>query len=382
METEEKTNALIVQIEQSGLKTAAALSLKEKFLPFFKQAMEWKSEIESIVITETGQVKEMKRAKEIRLAIKDIRVAVEKERKILKQDSLREGQAIDLIANTFKEILEPVEAEAKQKELYDEIQEELRKANLKIERTEKLSFYVADTTLFSLGEMSEEAFEQLYNGSKLQFEKRIEDEKKEALASEERTKKDNLHHERKESILHLWNYAEPELKESHLGEIDEHGWKNILISLNAEKADADAKALQREEELKAERIKNVAIAAKAMADKAKADAEAKKSNELAAAKIKEEQKKSAELKAKLDKAEAERKTIADKQAADVKAKELADKKLAKAPDKVKLKKAIDDCPLVIIYCELKSEESQKVASEISDKFTAFKKWANTLIETL
>jgi hypothetical protein len=48
-------NALVLQINQSGLEPESAASLKTKFLPFFEQAEEWKRKAETLVVTDISR---------------------------------------------------------------------------------------------------------------------------------------------------------------------------------------------------------------------------------------------------------------------------------------------------------------------------------------
>ena len=190
METETPTqnNELVRVIETSGLDKTKAQVLLDKFTGYFEIASEWERKTKELIVNDISQVTEMKMAREARLFLSKKRIDIEKTRKALKEDSLREGQTIDAIAKILKNLIEPIENELEKKERFAEIKEAERKAELKAERTEKLLPYGVDTSIYPLGEMKQEAFDELYNGLKAVYDAKIEAEQKaeaERIAKEE-----------------------------------------------------------------------------------------------------------------------------------------------------------------------------------------------------
>src|SRR5438105_901045 len=100
-------NPLQLAAKTSGLDIKGAASIIDSFQPLFNQAEEWRKKVEAINITDVSQVREMKLARETRLALKEIRVNTEHARKKLKENCLREGKAIEGIANVIKFLIEP-----------------------------------------------------------------------------------------------------------------------------------------------------------------------------------------------------------------------------------------------------------------------------------
>lgn len=92
----------------------------------------------------------------------------------------------------------------------------------------------------------------------------------------------------------------------------------------------------------------------------------------------EKEKIQAELKAKQD---AEAKIKADQEAAE-KLRIAAEKKAAKAPDKERLKKMVNDTMMNVSLSDFKTIEAEKTETLIIEKFNSFKKWANEQIELL
>lgn len=103
------SNELIELVENSDLEPNKADVLKKKFNDFFDIAGEWESRAKSIVVTDESQTAVMKMAREGRLFLRSKRIEVENTRKQLKEQALREGKAIDGIANVLKALIVPIE---------------------------------------------------------------------------------------------------------------------------------------------------------------------------------------------------------------------------------------------------------------------------------
>jgi len=272
---------LAVIIEESGLEKTQGQVILDNFSKFIQEASEWETKAKAIVITDISQVKEMAEAREARLALKSIRVNAENVRKQLKEKALREGKAIDGIANVIKALIIPIEEHLEKQENFAENLEKERKARIEAERAFEMQKYVEDITLYNFKEMSEEAFDNLVGTLKLAFEA-----SQKAIKKAERDRIDN------------------EIKEKAEAE------KNKL-----EVAKLKAEAELREKELAKERAEQ--------AKKLKAEAEARGKVEM-------------ELKAKKDDEEKKKKEADDKAKADELAKLKADKEKELAPDKEKL----------------------------------------------
>jgi hypothetical protein len=174
-------------------------------------------------------------------------------------------------------------------------------------------------------------------------------------------------------------------EETRLAEIEAKRIEDERI--RKELAIAQAEAARKEKELEIERKKQAEILAtqKVEADKKQKAIEdaARKERELAQA---EAAKKQAELKKLQDelaeKEASERRSKLMEEArikAEQKAKEDAEKKAKAAPDKDKMKLAINSLSLSF---DIKNDESKSIAIEITTKFESFKKWAKQQIETL
>lgn len=123
----------LLQLE--GISDEKAALLIDHFTGFYDVAADWKAKAEAIKVTSTDQVAEMKMARTGRLFLKDKRVAIENLRKKLKEESLREGQAIDRVARELKGLIEPIEGYLETQEKYAEIKEAERLQTLRNIRT-------------------------------------------------------------------------------------------------------------------------------------------------------------------------------------------------------------------------------------------------------
>lgn len=255
---------LKVIVEESGLEQSKAQVLLEKFQDYFKLADEWEKKAKAVVVTDASQIAEMKMAREGRLFLKGKRVDIENTRKKLKEQSLREGKAIDGIANILKAVIVPVEEHLEKQEKFAEIQEEKRKDALRLERLEVLEKYDY-VEEHDLRELQDDLFQALVDKLEKEKQERIQAEKQEA---EERARiREENERLRKEA----------EEKEKALAE------ERKRVEEERLKAEAEARAEQEklrkeaEEMLKAEREKAEAQAKKdrEAAEKVRAELEAK-----------------------------------------------------------------------------------------------------------
>jgi hypothetical protein len=102
-------NQLQEIVTSSGLEQPKAQFILEKFQGYFAIAAEWETKAKAIVVTDDEQKSDMQIARVGRLFLREKRVAIEKARKELKEQALREGKAIDGIANVLKALIEPIE---------------------------------------------------------------------------------------------------------------------------------------------------------------------------------------------------------------------------------------------------------------------------------
>jgi len=191
------TNELQLIVKENKLPEDKTKSLLASFGGYFNKAHEVVKEAMQISVTDETQGDLMLKAREARLSLKDIRVEAEKTRVTLKEQSLREGRAIDGINNLIKALIMPAEEYLEKQEKFAEFKEKERLAKRNAERIAKLSFYVEDITLYNLEGMSDDAFDKLLAGCKLAYDAQKAAEKK---AEEERIAKEKAEAKENERI--------------------------------------------------------------------------------------------------------------------------------------------------------------------------------------
>lgn len=183
-------NQLAVIVKESGLDQTKADYLLKRFTEYFAIADEWTRRANSIVIndencdTEQGKF-DMQMAHNGRRFLQDKRIAIEKARKELKEQSLREGKAIDGIANVLKALIIPIEKDLESKEKYVEIkferEQEAKRAEIERRMEEKR---IAEERAKEEARIAEEKRiweeNERLRKEALVHEKQMEDERREA----------------------------------------------------------------------------------------------------------------------------------------------------------------------------------------------------------
>ena len=132
------TNKLELIVKDSGLDTTKSKYILDKFTDYFKIAAEWETKARSIIVTDASQKTDMAMARVGRLFLRDKRIQIEKARKELKEQALREGKAIDGIANVLKALIEPIEEYLEHQEKFVEIKAAEEAERKRIEEEQRL----------------------------------------------------------------------------------------------------------------------------------------------------------------------------------------------------------------------------------------------------
>jgi DNA repair exonuclease SbcCD ATPase subunit len=169
---DKKDNQLSIIAQQQGLQPSKIDSLMHSFAAYFNEAKKLSEAARSIVVTDETQTDLMLKARESRLTLKSLRVKVVQVHDSLKEQSLREGRAIDGVANLIKALIVPVEEHLERQEKYGELKQLERIQKKYEERISRLTPYVDDITLYAVKDMSDVAFENLFAGCKKNFEDR------------------------------------------------------------------------------------------------------------------------------------------------------------------------------------------------------------------
>lgn len=216
----QQDSQLTVIAKENGIEEGKIDALLSNFSTGFQKAKKIVEECKNIEITSEDQTDEMATARESRLKLKNIRVEIEKTRKTLKEQSLREGRAIDGMANIIKALIVPVEEHLEKQEKFIEIKIKERKLARQAERIEKLSRYVEDVSLYNLEDMEDEAFDKLLANTKKAFEDekkaQEEAEKERKIAEEERLKEQERIRKENERLK-----AEADAREAEANKINE-----------------------------------------------------------------------------------------------------------------------------------------------------------------
>jgi len=223
-------------IDESGLNDERKLALKGSFNDFISIAQEWESKAKEIHVTDSSQKDLMKMAKEGRLLLRQKRLDIENLRKTIKEQPLRECQAIDSVAKAFKDLITPIEDYLKEQEEFEKRENEAKLNQLIHERGEALKQYGVDVQYLDLGNMPEPMFEMLLSSSKITYEQKLKEEKQaeERRLAEQEAERKRLEYQRLENerLRKLAQEQEEKLQEERA------------------KADAEAKKIRDEYEAK------------------------------------------------------------------------------------------------------------------------------------
>ena len=315
---------LIKFADKTGLEKPATATLVEAFRPIFAKARAAIDAARGVAesVKDATCVKEIRKSRACRLALRAVRLESEATRKRQKEHALLYGRAVDGFHNILLADLSPVETSLQDAEDIAERAEAARKDALKVTREAELNPILETPFMGDLSDLSETTYAKTLADAKLLRQAKIDAAAKveaERIAREEQYRK-----EREE---------------------------NARLKVEAEKREAAAKAERDAAEKKlAEERAAAEAAAKAAAEKALKEREAieaKAKMERAAAEAiarKEQQRLEAV-------AEVERKKVAAAEAQakalrDAEAKRLADaalvaKKAAAAPDKAKVQAFAD-----------------------------------------
>jgi hypothetical protein len=365
----------------------------------FNGVAKMRDQLGLVVVTDENDKVNMKLANAIRLGVRQVRLDAEKEFDMKRSEvqkamlSFKTEDALWLKAKQTMQILtKEIEETAKWKEDTKERIDAERKELKLHERIMKVLKF-AEIMSGEFENMSDSMFDLFLAGLEKQYNDKIEAEKKAEADRIETERVSKLHTERKESILHLWQFVAPANFGVHFGVMPESEWIRFVEILESAKKIQDAEneririeneRLQKEADQKA---KELEIERKKQADelakqKAKADFEAKQQANLLekerAAAAKKQAEIEAQLKAQKDaeakRVQEEKQRQIDEAAALIKA--------SKAPDKERLTAWVNSMLINAVGVSNMNEQSIAVANSIFNKFSAFKEWAKSEIEKL
>ncbi len=181
-------------IEESGIETNEAITIRSNFDAFLAEIGGWKEKAYAINITSPEQKSEIAEAKKALKIVSRLRLDMEQRRKDLKNSALRRGQLIDGIAKYGQGLIAPIEDHLEKNAKFVENLEKEALAKKIADRKTALLQYVLDISGYNLEEMSDQTFNELLVLAKTNFEnKKLEAEKleKERKEKEEATRIEN-----------------------------------------------------------------------------------------------------------------------------------------------------------------------------------------------
>jgi colicin import membrane protein len=349
-------------VKQTGIESITAQHLMDEYRPFFGEVHRLLAEAKTVNVTDATQVTMIRKARELRLSLREQRVAADKKREQLKAESLRQGKAVDGMCNVLKFLVEPIEERLLAAEQFAERAEAARKEQLKAERAELLKPYGVDPAFYPLGDMPDDQFQKMLDGARLAQEAQIAAKKK---ADDERIAKEKADADERERVRLENERLKKEAEESAAREAAakverekaELARKEAEDKARKERQDAAFQLAEQtrkaEEAAAAERARvqkeREAAEAKAAKERAELEAKAKVEKEKAdaenARKLAAEKKKAAEAtelaakeRAAREKAEAESRAAREAEEKRIADELEAKRKAATAPDREKLMK--------------------------------------------
>ena len=280
-------NELAVIIKESGLEQTKAQVLLDNFTGYFEIASEWEKKASVIVVKDASQKAEMQMARAGRLFLREKRIEIEKTRKKLKEQSLREGKAIDGFANVLKAGIVHIEEYLGKQEKFVEIKaaEIAELARVEMERK-------AEEDRLAKEEAERQEQERI----------RVENEKlkKEAIAKEKKVQAEREEAEVQRILLEEKAKAEREKAEAEKKELQKQA------RIERDKAEIERRELEdkvRKEQFEAEhkaRIEKKALKEKAERERKIIEKKTKQAIAEQLAKVEAEKKEREKIQAKLD----------------------------------------------------------------------------------
>lgn len=194
-----------------------------------------------IITLEIDDPKTAKRAKEVRLLIKDNRTkGIEKWRKTHKEYYLRGGQFVDAKGNKESAENERMEDALEQIEKHQEILEKERKAKLQTLRLNLISEYIENADKMDLGNMQDDVWDAFYTTKKAEFEAKKEAERQAEIERQRLAEIEKLHNERKETALPYFQFWSEFEKTLNFGEQSESDFNAFVARVQNAKKEYEA----------------------------------------------------------------------------------------------------------------------------------------------
>lgn len=183
-------------VQDSKLNGKSALLVQDAFIPLLQSAVEKIEIATTINVVDETDTATMKRARELRLKLRDVRIEADKKRKELKEDALKYGNAVQNAFNAIKQLIEPAEYHLDKQERYAEIKAAEERARLKARRDAECAPFVEFLQGVDLASLEEGVYEMMLNAAKSKLEQKQEQERLEELERQERLRAEAEERER------------------------------------------------------------------------------------------------------------------------------------------------------------------------------------------
>lgn len=314
---------LVKYASQTGLEKSSAESLADAFKGVFLKSRTVIEEARGVAesVKDATCVKEIKKSRACRLALRAVRLESDGIRKKQKEHALLYGRAVDGFHNILMADLSPVETALQDAEDIAERAEAARLVELKTAREKELQPLLETPIMGDLSELSLADYSKILSDAKILRQAKIDAAAKIEAENKARLEAERI--ERERIAAENAKLKEEAIARKAAAKAERDAAEKKLAD---ERAAAESAAKDAAEQSRKERE---AIEAKAKAERAAAEAEARKEQQRLEAIAAEERK-------KLAAAEAEAKALRDAEAKKQAEAVAAAKKAAAAPDKAKL----------------------------------------------
>lgn len=193
------------EIEKLVSSKTERLMLQESFNEFEAIALDWSKRVASFQIKDENDTEGVEKANQALKLVASKRIALEKKRKELKEDSLNYGRAIDSVAKRISEMFQPIETDLKSKADFIKNIQAKKRAELLSARLELIAPYGVAVNNDMVADMDQDVFDDYLEGTIRRYEARIKEEKRiqaeTAKAEKEQAKK--LEDERKAKDIEI-----------------------------------------------------------------------------------------------------------------------------------------------------------------------------------
>ena len=303
VESDGSVSAATIGLGQTALVPAANADILKAFDGPRAEIAKWAATAATIKITDASQTREMRMAKESRLALVKVRTRAETVKKGLKEGILARGKAIDSAYNELVGLIKPIEATLLEQETYGEKLEAERLLKVRAEREAVLHQLYVHPVAFpaAIDTMTDAEWATVVSGhtaalegkraaEKAAEEARVAREKAEAEArvlkekadaeERERQRVETLRLEEERRVQAEENArlrAEAEARETQM--LAERQAAEEAARVERERVEAVIRAVEEEARIDRERIEAARVAAEAVANEERAKAEAERAAE-------------------------------------------------------------------------------------------------------